>query len=145
MLSFRVFACIESRPAYSHLVGEIPTRSGHPRRFVSPLPRDLCGRRLPRPCRGVEVYPEPPRRASDGSILFHFPNSQLSTFNVQPPPFPISRKSFICNIYAPPRKCCKQKTYAQPKPFRCNTYKIHRGERGCHGYSECAPRAGSSA
>src|SRR5205807_2638217 len=46
----------------------------------------------------------------------------LSTFNVQPPPFPTSHKSFICNIYEPPRKCCKQKTYAQPKPFRCNIY-----------------------
>ena len=57
MLSFRVFASIESRPAYSHLVGKIPTRSGHPRRFVSPPPRDLCGRRLPRPCRDVGVHP----------------------------------------------------------------------------------------
>src|SRR5229473_490001 len=25
--------------------------------------------------------------------------------------------------YAPPRKCCKQKTYGLTKPFRCNTYK----------------------
>ena len=58
MLSFRVFASIESRPTHSHLVGKIPTRSGHPRRFVSPPPRDLCGRLLPRPCRGVGVHPE---------------------------------------------------------------------------------------
>ncbi len=57
MLSFRVFASIESRPTHSHLVGKIPTRSGHPRRFVSPPPRDLCGRRLPRPCRDVGVHP----------------------------------------------------------------------------------------
>jgi len=101
MLSFPVFAKL------------------HLRRYVS---RDLCGRRLLRPCRGVGVYPEPPRRASDCPILFHFPNSQLSTFNFQPPPFPTSRKSFICNIYAPPRKCCKQKTYSKAKPFRCNIY-----------------------
>src|SRR5438552_17450533 len=40
MLSFRVFVAL------------------HPRRFVSPLSRDLCGRRLPRPCRGVGVHPE---------------------------------------------------------------------------------------
>jgi len=32
-------------------------------------------------------------------------------------------KSFNCNIYGSPRKCCKQKTYGQAKPFRCNTYK----------------------
>ncbi len=32
-------------------------------------------------------------------------------------------KSFSCNTYGFPRKCCKQKTYGQAKPFRCNTYK----------------------
>jgi uncharacterized protein YceH (UPF0502 family) len=32
-------------------------------------------------------------------------------------------KSFTCNTYASPRKCCKQKTYGKTKPFRCNTYK----------------------
>src|SRR4029077_6499047 len=32
-------------------------------------------------------------------------------------------KSFICNIYRTPRKCCKQKTYVPAKPFRCNIYK----------------------
>src|SRR5882762_7409764 len=31
-------------------------------------------------------------------------------------------KSFTCNTYGPPRKCCKQKTYGLVKPFRC-TYK----------------------
>jgi len=36
-------------------------------------------------------------------------------------------KSFSCNTYAPPCKCCKQKTYGSAKPFRCNTYKKHRG------------------
>src|SRR6266481_82503 len=30
---------------------------------------------------------------------------------------------FRINTYGPPRKCCKQKTYAMAKPFRCNTYK----------------------
>ena len=34
-------------------------------------------------------------------------------------------KSFRCNTYRPPRKCCKQKTYGHAKPFRCNTYKKH--------------------
>jgi len=32
-------------------------------------------------------------------------------------------KSFSCNTYGSPRKCCKQKTYCQAKSFRCNTYK----------------------
>src|SRR2546430_13309327 len=40
MLSFRVFVAL------------------HPHRFVPPPPRDLCGRRLPRPCRGVVVHQE---------------------------------------------------------------------------------------
>src|SRR5712692_431638 len=31
-------------------------------------------------------------------------------------------KSFSCNTYGSPRKCCKQKTYGLTNPFRCNTY-----------------------
>ncbi len=38
-------------------------------------------------------------------------------------------KSFSCNTYESPPKCCKQKTYGQAKPFRCNTYK-KRGKGG---------------
>jgi len=38
-----------------------------------------------------------------------------------------SARSFIRNIYEPPRKCCKQKTYAKPNSFRCNTYKKQGG------------------
>src|SRR5713101_937188 len=38
-------------------------------------------------------------------------------------------KSFNCNTYGSPRKCCKQKTYGLTKPFRCNTYKKQGG--GC--------------
>src|SRR5712692_5841518 len=34
-------------------------------------------------------------------------------------------KSFSCNTYGSPCKCCKQKTYGPAKPFRCNTYKKH--------------------
>src|SRR6266851_1592716 len=49
MLSFRVFVVAHSRPS------------------ISLSPPDLCRRRLPRPCRGVEVYPEPSRRALDCS------------------------------------------------------------------------------
>jgi len=46
---------------------------------------------------------------------------QLLTFNFEPPQSCF--KSFICNTYGPPRKCCKQKTYGPAKLFRCNTYK----------------------
>ncbi len=40
---------------------------------------------------------------------------------------PTLHKSFSCNIYGSPRKCCKQKTYGLPKSFRCNTYKKQGG------------------
>ena len=33
------------------------------------------------------------------------------------------RKSFSCNTYRFPRKCCKQKTYRMANSFVCNTYK----------------------
>jgi hypothetical protein len=36
---------------------------------------------------------------------------------------PYCFKSFSCNTYGSPHKCCKQKTYGLAKPFRCNTYK----------------------
>jgi hypothetical protein len=36
-------------------------------------------------------------------------------------------KSFSCNTYVSPRKCCKQRTYGLAKSFRCNTYK----KQGC--------------
>jgi len=39
-------------------------------------------------------------------------------------------KSFRSNTYGSPRKCCKQKTYGMAKPFRCNTYKKHKGVGG---------------
>jgi len=37
------------------------------------------------------------------------------------------RKSFSCNTYGFPRKCCKQKTYGRANSFRCNTYKKQGG------------------
>src|SRR6266849_989847 len=37
-------------------------------------------------------------------------------------------KSFRCNTYGTPRKCCKQRTYCIAKSFRCNTYKKHGGK-----------------
>ena len=57
---------------------------------------------------------------------------QPLTFNLQPlrPP-----KSFSCNTYGSPRKCCKQKTYGLAKPFRCNIYKIQGERPTCQQYS----------
>src|SRR5260370_1945686 len=45
--------------------------------------------------------------------------SQAVSFSPTPRP----HKSFRCNTYGSPRKCCKQKAYGLAKPFRCNTYK----------------------
>src|SRR5213082_1178968 len=69
MLSFRVYARL------------------HPRRFVSPLRRDLCGQRLTRACRGVAAYAEPleGRQTVLSSFIFQPLNFQLLTFN-----FPLS-------------------------------------------------------
>ncbi len=64
--------------------------------------------------------------ALDPSFSF---NLQVSTFSFQPSH---SSKSFSCNTYVPPRKCCKQKTYVLAKPFRCNTYK----KQGVHPSSQ---------
>src|SRR6266852_5338903 len=47
-----------------------------------------------------------------------FPSHSVTFSPTQRP-----RKSFSCNTYGSPRKCCKQKTYGRAKPFRCNTYK----------------------
>jgi hypothetical protein len=66
----------------------------------------------------------PDLRGALDCSLFVSPDLQLSTFDFQPH---LSSKSFNCNTYGSPRKCCKQKTYCTAKPFRCNTYKKHRG------------------
>ncbi len=57
---------------------------------------------------------------SDSSKIFP---SRTAAFS------PILRlhKSFSCNTYGSPRKCCKQKTYVLSKSFRCNTYKKQGG------------------
>src|SRR5258706_9006049 len=80
----------------------------HPRRFVFPSSRDLCVLSV---------------SALDCSFSLVASNLQFSTedpdsfgtFNFQPSP---CTKSFSCNTYVSPRKCCKQKTYATRKPFR---------------------------
>jgi len=39
----------------------------------------------------------------------------------------VQSKPFRCNTSEPPPMCCKQRTCAIPKSFRCNTYKKHTG------------------
>src|SRR5258708_802271 len=48
-------------------------------------------------------------------------SSDVQTLRRADVPYP--PKSFSCNTYGSPRKCCKQKTYVVAKPFRCTTYK----------------------
>src|SRR6266849_2648692 len=57
------------------------------------------------------------------SNFFRILPSHTVTFS----PTPRSLKSFSCNTYGFPRKCCKQKTYGRAKPFRYNTYKKQGG------------------
>ena len=81
-------------------------------------------------------------------------NFQLLTFNLplfsvptfQPSNLPASKpsKSFSCNTYGSPRKCCKQKTYGQVKPFRCNTYKKHGDGVGSHQNFQLSTQPSSS-
>src|SRR5258706_6984614 len=85
----------------------------HPRRFVFPSSRDLCVLSVSALDCSFSLV------ASNLQFSIEHPDS-VGTFNFQPSP---CTKSFSCNTYASPRKCCKQKTYAQTKPFRCNTYK----------------------
>src|SRR6266704_700556 len=66
-----------------------------------------------------------PRASMGHAVLLTPPKS----FHLKPLLSPTVRlhKSFSCNTYEPPRKCCKQKTYGRAKPFTCNTYKKPRG------------------
>src|SRR5712664_271696 len=72
----------------------------------------LGRRAFPRPA----SHARPPRGPSYSSKIF--PSLPVTFLATERP-----RKSFSCNTYGPPRKCCKQKTYSRAKPFRCNTYK----------------------
>ena len=58
------------------------------------------------------------QNSQSGTLCCAFANLIPYSYSYAPP-----RKSFSCNTYGSPRKCCKQKTYSMTKPFRCNTYK----------------------
>src|SRR5713101_2687655 len=55
---------------------------------------------------------------------------------------PYLPKSFTCNTYGFPRKCCKQKTYGLAKSFRCNTYKKQGGPALRHSGAQPYARSG---
>src|SRR5258708_32274565 len=65
----------------------------HPRRFTSQSPsaRDLCGRRLPRPCRGVSSF-----NCSFSFVFFNIQHSNLRTFK------PSRANSFPHNLLSDP-------------------------------------------
>src|SRR6266446_1974211 len=75
----------------------------------SACPPKLGRRRVP------AFYGCPPVSPSNS---FKIPLSHPVTFS----PTARLRKSFSCNTYESPRKCCKQKTYGKAKSFRCNIY-----------------------
>src|SRR5216683_5410824 len=68
----------------------------------------------------VATHPRQPANFFPGLTATLFPIPELRSL----PHFrEFAHKSFSCNTYEYPRKCCKQKTYSMGKPFRCNTYK----------------------
>src|SRR6266404_7791187 len=89
-----------------------------------------CRDRRFRPCRkgGCPAnYARPFTQSLDG------PGSPSNSFKIFPSdgvtfsPTLRPHKSFNCNTYGSPRKCCKQKTYGKTKSFRFNTYKKQGG------------------
>src|SRR5713226_550355 len=67
---------------------------------------------------GVTRFFFPTFRPANVAMRLAHPEWGYGTFGRSYP-----HKSFRCNTYGSPRKCCKQKTYGLAKPFRCNTYK----------------------
>src|SRR5882724_3191098 len=92
------------------------------------LPAAALAYRRFRPCRKGGCPANHARPPGSPSNFFSILPSHTVTFS----PTVHSRKSFSCNTYEFPRKCCKQKTYGGAKPFRCNTYK-KQGGGGCYG------------
>src|SRR5207302_10029094 len=73
-----------------------------------------------RRCR-KESHLIPPRSSLSNSLFLFF--SPLTT--VRGSVHHYCFKSFSCNPYESPRKCCKQKTYGLAKPFRCSRVENH--------------------
>ncbi len=109
MLQFRVFA-----KRISRLIG-VPS----PRRI--PIPPSLSPN-----SHGINVFADNHPLTTIESYRYkniggRGRRSDVQTFRRADAPY--LPKSFSCNTYGSPRKCCKQKTYGLAKPFSCNTYK----------------------
>src|SRR6266446_710760 len=78
-----------------------------------------------RPRHAVHLTPSVSLRLSQ--LPCYKQNEQSSFHSPYSLPSSASCKSFSCNTYEPPRKCCKQKAYDRAKSFSCNTYKKQGG------------------
>src|SRR5216684_8182376 len=67
---------------------------------------------------GVTRFFFPTFRPANVAMRLAHPEWGYGTFGRSYP-----HKSFRCNTYGSPRKCCKQKTYGRDNSFSCNTYK----------------------
>src|SRR6267143_2923918 len=137
MLCFQVFVATHPRRSPDFFFGlrRCPTTSYSPYTLPSSVCPKSCICHSCENCRGV--YQQFPFRNSQ---LFFLPSTNLDSgvgrsfrtahraclelLGVTSHP---SFKSFRYNTYGSPRKCCKQKTYDQAKPFRCNTYEKQGG------------------
>src|SRR6266852_2858578 len=105
MLSFYVILAHHPRPLFSHLpaIAFLAEPSNLQMRFLYP------GRIFRTFQRSKALLP-----TKHYSLTYPYPVGVSAHYCL---------KSFSCNTYESPRKCCKQKTYGLAKPFRCNTYK----------------------
>src|SRR5712692_762624 len=120
MLPFRVIVATHSRRSPNFFPGLTPIPCP-----VSPNSHGINIFADPPPLTPIESYPYK-------NIGGRGRRSDVQTFRRADVPYP--PKSFSCNTYGSPRKCCKQKTYGPAKPFRCNTYK----KQGAGGTSPSA-------
>src|SRR6266852_7005198 len=120
-----MIACTEPRSTSPDLIEKISARSAP---------------KIPALSKGVPQHPRHPLASSPGLAPACLEETRESSHSPSPSLLPTNHcpltcpgpvgvtahscfKSSRCNTYAPPRKCCKQKTYTLAKPFRCNTYK----------------------
>ncbi len=87
-------------------------RAHYPRRPLAPFLglAPTC----PEETRGISHSPSPTLLPTDCPLTCHDRVGATAHHSL---------KSFRCNTYGSPRKCCKQKTYGEAKSCRCNTYK----------------------
>ena len=134
MLSFLLIA---SRHARRFVLLPARRLSFRHRHSQPPKSRQIISFAGPHPLTLLESYRFKNIAGRGDSLRSHFRAFRRANVPHSPKSFPylatslcpcsLLLKSFSCNTYGSPRKCCKQKTYGLTKPFRCNTYKKHRG------------------